>query len=83
MAKLDNYETVRLVQALTKINEGGVNQDILLEIGSVELIKDTDQGTFSTYYTNNDGEVDYICTTQTYSMTGDLSKVLTLVNQVI
>ena len=83
MAKLDNYETVKLVQALTEINDGGYNQDILLEIGSIELIKNTKEGTFSTYYTDDNGDVEYICTTQTHSMAGGLANVLADVNQLI
>tara|TARA_R110002096_G_scaffold130920_1_gene280554 strand:- start:554 stop:820 length:267 start_codon:yes stop_codon:yes gene_type:complete len=81
MAKLDNFETVKLVQALTTINDGGVNQSILLELGSIELIKDTGEGTYSVYYTDDNGDVEYICTAQTHSMAGGLATVLYNVNQ--
>lgn len=83
MKNLNNFDTVQLIQSLTVINEGGENQDFLIEQGSIELIQDIEEGTFSTYFTNNDGECDYVCTTQTFSMAGDLSKVLTEVNKSI
>ena len=55
MAKLDNFETVKLVQAL--------------------------EGTYSVYYTDDNGDVEYICTAQTHSMAGGLATVLYNVNQ--
>ena len=81
MAKLDNFQTVKLVQALTTINDGGVNQSILLELGSIELIKDTGERTYSVYYTDDNGDVEYICTAQTHSTAGGLATVLYNVNQ--
>tara|TARA_R110002050_G_scaffold171901_6_gene304008 strand:+ start:155 stop:427 length:273 start_codon:yes stop_codon:yes gene_type:complete len=83
MPKLGNFETVKLVQALTTINDFGVNQSILLEIGSIEMIKNTGEGTYSVYYTDDNGDVDYVCTSQTYSMTGAIADVLFSVNQYV
>ena len=40
MTNLTNFEKVNLIQALLVINEGGENQDILLDNGNVEMIKD-------------------------------------------
>lgn len=80
MENLTNFDKVNLTQALLVINEGGANQDILLDNGSVEMIKDIEEGTFNTYYTNfgwgNPNECEYVATTNLYSMIGDLSRVI-------
>ena len=77
MTNLTNFDKVNLIQALLVINEGGDNQEILLDNGNVEMIKDpVEEGTFSTYYTNFNNECEYVATTNLYSMTGELSKVI-------
>ena len=76
MTNLSNFEKVNLIQALLVINEGGENQDLLLDNGNVEMIKDIEEGTFNTYYTNFNNECEYVATTNLYSMTGDLSRVI-------
>jgi len=77
MTNLTNFEKVNLIQALLVINEGGENQDILLDNGNVEMIKDNnDEGTFSTYFTDFNNNCEYVATTNLYSMTGDLSRVI-------
>jgi len=76
MENLTNFDKVNLTQALLVINEGGANQDILLDNGSVEMIKNDDNGTFSTYYINYNNECEYVCTTNLYSILGSLSRVI-------
>ena len=79
MRNLKDFESVNVIQSLLEINEGGDNQEVLLDNGyTVEMIKDpADYGTFTTYLTDLEGKSEYVAITNLYSMTGDLSKVIT------
>ena len=77
--KLNSFDTFKIVIALNEMNNGDKNKDILIEQGSIEMFNDTD-GCFSVFFTNYNGDCEYLVTVNENSMTGDLSRVLDAIN---
>lgn len=79
---ISTFETVQLITALNTVNEGEANQEVLLDLGTVEMFL-KEEGDYDVYFTNNKVQPHYVTSSNTFSMSGDISRVYDEIIEVI
>ena len=80
---ITTFETVQIITALNTINDKERNQEVLLDTGMIEMYLKEEEGTYDVYFTTFDKDCRYAGSSNTNSMSGDVSRMYDAIIKVI
>tara|TARA_R110002124_G_scaffold94839_1_gene238998 strand:- start:201 stop:461 length:261 start_codon:yes stop_codon:yes gene_type:complete len=80
---ITTFKTVQIITALNTINDKERNQEVLLDTGMIEMYLKEEEGTYDVYFTTFDKDCRYAGSSNTNSMSGDVSRMYDAIIKVI
>jgi len=80
---ITTFETVQIITALNAINDKERNQEVLLDTGMIEMYLKEEEGDYDVYFTTFDKDCRYAGSSNTNSMSGDISRMYDAIIKVI
>ena len=80
---ITTFETVQIITALNTINDKERNQEVLLDTGMIEMYLNEEEGDYDVYFTTFDKDCRYAGSSNTNSMSGDVSRMYDAIIKVI